>query len=858
MPIFKNQNSAVNTLSDECSTSAPTSTPICTLAGLSTKRREALQEMIYICFRYKDEPLFPNKDLYENVLKYLVVTVPYTPSGSSTVYQIPANTSGQALFNSYTNPSPTSVSDKRPELKSTIVSDLKGAIITEEMSTGYVAEVCSIFALYYATKTLAIDVGFSVDFTEDIDFSNEGKSDIFVLNNVSGAKGMSIDAKSEIFTRLVNSIFKDNEYNYFKKGLLNNSKYKEIAFKILNPINKFGYTRLYEPDNLYDKELKEIKYGDFRNEAGDELKSGFLNELLIACINESLLVDDVDKQVLKINKSEYDNEIAKNKNRGNYIYSNRIIDKLEKLIRVEKSKIISEISSCLFEIFLPDINDKPTTYFIAAGGGSKTKGLFGINNAGVLFFNYETNNTNHVAGSITCNRVNIFRNENLKKAKNQKIHLSAYGNDFPSPSTISFIDNSGNLQLTFKQNTNSTELNDVDNKHKISNLTSSPFLSKKIQLNQPIPNDTTIGYYNKNNFKEIEILDQSITDFYIEYIAAGTEISKDEVLLLVNIVEDLKPEEITVIISLDDLYDNDKFEITIDKINRLFTSEEDKLKIQQIVAFIAGGAIINTPQLYGNFIGESASSSINAPKVIPDEDFKFNVYPNDGPTNYEGTEDDDHYEPLRYSFAKITATATNVNIQIDSWVSPLRSRLDKRFTNDDYRTTTNYATFSSIFAPNPIPSRFPDIFTQPDINLLNDNYTLAPGTNQANWLYYLFTDPDDNTTTKIRSYNQVLATLRSFGLLEAVCYRIFDMGDQDVVLGNKLIQLLNNSNTESIDRGATVRLLPTTPNKNLSNTINYSQFNAFKWYWIYYRAKQSDGSFQNTSDFDYDKYRHSF
>lgn len=863
MPLFKNQNSPSILLSDPCSVSSPISSSVCTLAGLSATKKTALQEMIYICFKYKDETYFPNKGLYEKVLKYLVV---------KDNNQIPVNNNGNALFTSYTNPTPVNISDKLPELSNSIIQDLEDAVDLNLISVGYISEACSIFSLYYATKTLAEDVGFDIDFTENIDLTPDslgryGNSNMFRQNRLSQALAVDFNSKSEIFKKLIDSIFKDNEYGYLKKELLltpGTSNFKRIAFNLLNPVAKYGFTRLIN-SSFY--KTTDFQYTDFDHEA-DTGGPSFLTDLFLACMNDGIRKNDETEKILKYNQNDLNNAIASNnKNRLKFI--DNIIFNLESQLSQVKEEIINEIATCLFQSLLPKIKTKPQTFFIACGGGSGTHGLFAINNLGVIFFNYKLKYFFKDGFGLVPSSENNLNNRTFIKSKSQTIHMSGFGNDFSTPSRV--VLSSIKDGLTFHFN----HVEGPPNSINLISINPSNGINKTLIPIPPLPAEQYISYtfnkgevkdignYNKNNFKELRFDDGKTFEFNIEYSSAeqsyNNVLTHDEILLLFNVVTEVtdsidKPVE--VIISLDDLYDNDKFEITKDKINTLFSSEEDKLKVEKIIAFINGGAVINTPDLYGNFIGQQPLSySAGEAKIIPHEGFDLETYPgiNPLPNLYEGVKDDeDDSQHLRYSYAKITADASSIDVEINSWVSPLRSRLDKRFTISDYRTATNYG----LFPGGTPPAGFPDNTTLPDITNLNDNYTLAPGSVMANWLYYLYTNPTNTSSTPIRSYNQVLATLRSMGLLEAMCYRIFDISDSDPLIGTKLNQLLTNSSTVSKDRGATVRFLPS--NKNLPNTINYAQYNAFKWYRIYYRAKKSDGTFGDTTEFDYDKYRHSF
>lgn len=122
-------------------------------------------------------------------------------------------------------------------------------------------------------------------------------------------------------------------------------------------------------------------------------------------------------------------------------------------------------------------------------------------------------------------------------------------------------------------------------------------------------------------------------------------------------------------------------------------------------------------------------------------------------------DDPAYYPSLRYSFCNIRISNTAIVFDITSFVSPLRSRLDKNLIT-------------------------PGGKDMDDVNYLNANYTTSRGRNNPPYappydVRELIdvnpdADPDLNTQPHVPKYNITLSYLRSFGFWEALKQRIND------------------------------------------------------------------------------------
>ena len=147
---------------------------------------------------------------------------------------------------------------------------------------------------------------------------------------------------------------------------------------------------------------------------------------------------------------------------------------------------------------------------------------------------------------------------------------------------------------------------------------------------------------------------------------------------------------------------------------------------------------------------------------------------------------------LRYSFGKIVLTSSKLRIEIESYVSPVWSRLDERM-KENYLLENNEK--------------------QAKINALN-TFTLW-GADSSTDAYI------DTGEKRIPSYNPILSAFRSFGFLEAIRDTIVLRMD---VLGKNsqqisLIKDFLDNKIEEIE-------IPSNKNLGIAKTITFANYNS--------------------------------
>jgi hypothetical protein len=131
------------------------------------------------------------------------------------------------------------------------------------------------------------------------------------------------------------------------------------------------------------------------------------------------------------------------------------------------------------------------------------------------------------------------------------------------------------------------------------------------------------------------------------------------------------------------------------------------------------------------------------------------------------------YEYLKYSFAEFEFGINNVNIKIQSYASPLASRLGFRYSGD-----TASPDFDAGSSSNMARKTFVD------------EHTIA-GKNPSVSTAFKHT----SVSPTLFSYNQVLSALRCFGILETIVCRINTISNNDTTVSTKLNALLSSATT---------------------------------------------------------------
>lgn len=140
------------------------------------------------------------------------------------------------------------------------------------------------------------------------------------------------------------------------------------------------------------------------------------------------------------------------------------------------------------------------------------------------------------------------------------------------------------------------------------------------------------------------------------------------------------------------------------------------------------------------------------------------------------------YANLRYSFCNIIVTDLNVEFNIDSFVSPQLSRLDR--------------AFAGLPTP-PAVAGMPKTITQ--INTFNQNFTTWFLNNADSLVPGAAVPAGMAPSTRIPVYNIPLSCLRSFGFLDAIRQRIIDQatatlsGSDLLTVTTKMNDAFNNA-----------------------------------------------------------------
>jgi hypothetical protein len=475
---------------------------------------------------------------------------------------------------------------------------------------------------------------------------------------------------------------------------------------------------------------------------------------------------------------------------------------------VIKKSIQSE-SICILNIMYTDLTDKPTTEVIASGVGEVTVALLGVKNLGMPLFSYNLVPDNNYLNLKPSSNQSGTKKINI--SKKQAIHFGGFGLDLGSGQPSPFEIDAGKLgkfrfQLVSETSPTSTELlKDIKvNVLAVANMTivnvlasgavGAPIVSRKYYKTMNIKgtvltaNVIVAEYFVDRRDLVIESFTKKMRDTFeldeiidIKYtVASGAASgSVEELVTFVSIFEEeaVRPE----VISEEVIYGDDtfqlyglpsgdtkyvpvgstssnnlkKFKSNKESYKALFTDTDSKTSIEYILDYLKkdyDASILTVPEtakvtfepliLKGSFVGKPAPiplvpSQQKDPRVVADTDYKKKF---SSGSKIEGS-NQGWYDILRYSRAKITINPTlnpvyppleishTVSMEIISHVSPAISSLANQFIDTPGAEHDAKAVFDSV----------------------------GPASNS-------------NVTS-----NQVLAMLRSFGLLEAIVQKMIQI-----------------------------------------------------------------------------------
>jgi hypothetical protein len=228
----------------------------------------------------------------------------------------------------------------------------------------------------------------------------------------------------------------------------------------------------------------------------------------------------------------------------------------------------------------------------------------------------------------------------------------------------------------------------------------------------------------------------------------------DEIAVSINVVEGIELHMFKF--EARNLFENDVFVLTADKKIEL---EDDLMADPKTVAAIDFmiDSLIKDPgisisiDLRGNFVGSylGRPDPITHSEVESDTTYQFFFTRDDNKRELEkGEEDAINYPPLRYGFGRVAITEFEISITIDSYVSPLWSRLDEKIFRLPVPSPGEVARKAAL-------DDLTNYYTFP----LSDAYVDRVGGDPH---------PSDSNHLKLPSYNPILSGLRSFGLAEAL------------------------------------------------------------------------------------------
>ncbi len=809
-----------------------------------SNREQAMREFIFILRYYKNKlnpPItyisapFPYPTLYDDVFHHFVHT---DPADNENFVENQNET--PLVYKDLPDPSSTET-DYNKVLPNLIFPFKLDPCLINPPDPASIAEGMILFSHYYLTRELAFSTIYSKSVFEDEiihtkipELSNMNINRLFRVGTTSELENLadaSINTKSIIYQALYSELKLDMLTGEGFLPLETITRDQRIAFNNILDV-KAAIGKYNTPISLTTTTNPE----DFFYTSPITDPENPTNQLTYTSISERLYLQVYRSNFPGITSSkmyQFSSPLT-----GAVLGTKRrlILEKIREIITDKIAKVAKDVFDYevngIWSLIYP--RKAPPVFQIAAtGDGSSTYGLFYNWNLGALFFQYNYDLTNALTD------VKHTKLVSLPWQPKSSILLKTYGaqpsaNYYPTELEVIYTD----PDLGYK----------VHISFEISLATITillkPIFAKLSLVTDPlIPNISRVQFDTGSGKKDIAIWDKSkaslrllsdkVFNIDVQQQSGNSRTSgsveKDEVQSIISVVPD--PYFSPLYISASDLYRNDKFFLTINRISKLFSTPQQDAALEDIIDLIVNqNADIEVVGLYGNFVGKKdpAGARYGFSDIIADIDY----LPNVNTALPETSIDPDSYDPLRYSFASINLDRTvcsnpKIQIRIDSFVSPRHSTLkDRMDLSDPYDYDYRNGTIPVITPPLPGgPS--------PDGTLLKNSYTNG----------YVIAGIGKN------SYNQPLAILRSMGLLEGIAFRILkkaetlfknDLASYGIVK-NALSTMLNAA--VSVDNTAEIRGFTPTSNPpeyssapllyndiKLSNSIDFTTFLNFKWY----------------------------
>lgn len=474
----------------------------------------------------------------------------------------------------------------------------------------------------------------------------------------------------------------------------------------------------------------------------------------------------------------------------------------------------------------------PEYHLMVVGEGSATLGILNISKAGIGLFQYNYASTIDVTGATQAKHIFTkgINQQALSLRDKSLVHVALFGVDSAgNPGAAIFERSKGGNTSRYGVKTNSTDFNKLE---RMGTLSPTGDLRATLSV---ISGSFNFNWYNNTTGTVTPCTDSliggwddSLNDMTLFdpegsfniYLRRGLgAVGAEELFLIVAACGG----ELEMNLELEDLYDEDRFELSNADREALIDNNTDRsnfidFMINQIVR---GKAEIEIVELKGGFVGRTKSPvpSPGVSKIESNPLYQFdlgdpNHDPAGGYSETSGSGNPDHL----YSFGKIAFENNNspflknkFKISIESYCSSEWSRLDRRFHFD----IRNWGHSLTIYGSSAAPST-----TGPDGLNQHTIFGQDPLTHAK-----ISAGQPQNPTGAIDlpSYNDVLTKLRSIGLLEAlfistrVKYNALSCADPDLICD--VLQPLLDS----------ISLSTHTPTPT---TITYEDYTRFKWYVI--------------------------
>lgn len=802
-----------------------------------TDRKRAFQEFVFILLYYRNRSFkafssgsskFPHNLLYEKVLQYYVETTPLVISTALTTLA-PKNASGNPIFQvqSATNllvapvSGLTAPADYLPALRidsNAIAREVNIGLATGVTSLGFFQEVSTLFAYFYLIRQMILINGYEFRFYAPL-VGNPSSSLNWMANpvyryidednyrNPTSTLPTVVSVRTNRIMAEINYPATDLPYFYnsaiatlasagfnIPPTLTTDAEKVFMAYfvKLLDPFRSLGVLNTLSSSIL---SLPTINTGvatsSNRNAilmdpAGVVISSSgentFIADLIVTMRSGNAGIKDLAGNPVAAGastRSFYNPPVPYAI--GTYVTEARkeiktIYDDLQSVIQ----STVNNESNCMLKILYRDYSGVPNNTILASGVGSVSISLFGIKNFGLPYFNYKLD-ANSVA-SPTNSKSSI-----IDITKNQAVHIGVYALDLFSgsagmPSNFSIqVDATETYKFKFVPeqpslgdiNISPVPLSSVSNPdfYNVFDATANVWryykamtvattIIKQIELVAEYDVARRDLRFRKFTSADLVVygisstksLTYTITSNSIPHPYSAGNFIHEELLTLVSIFEDQSPR----VFSDDAIYDNDTFQlynlpnitsphnfrgINTISYNRLLTDPNEKNAVKFIfdslkndLANSTNNTTLLPPVLVGGFVGKKPiSSTVSSEKVITDDSykFKFSAGANSEGTGYS-TAEKNRISVLKYSAAEFEITpnvlppniptGVNIKLKIKSYVSPAKSFLETQYTGSG---------------------------------------------------------PDDTLFTTLKSglitSNQILAMLRSFGLLEGLVQRMLEI-----------------------------------------------------------------------------------